>query len=455
MTGMDANNDEGNRVLKLARDRDAYATIRGFVYQVDLTILRWLDLAEDEVLELERGEDIDRLSRGIENFGGWERLLEQVKHVERNVTLRSRSVRAALANFFEHGSLNNERILRFRFTTNARIGTESPNPIPDGQPGLVAWQQLHEAKTPKAESAVVIAGIRQLLIDGSRPPGLDEDTWKAWKAFVATAEDALLASFVGQVEIATGTAGAADLQSEIEARLQDQDFASDGSAATNLYQVLFVSVFKRLSTRGLKRLDRDGLLSEAAGTGMGAIDADLAGKLAQFREQVDSRLEVLKAELDLLQATMIELQGEVSEVARGVAETKVPRGVRVGDTHTFQTTGNHFGRNLDPDSTFNHARPLVDREEILSVAGEEVEDVLTHGSGIVVLSGAGGVGKSRLLLEVARKLDERGEFQVRWVRDTETPGTHALNELPEGPVAIFSDDAHRRSDLPDVLVYVR
>jgi hypothetical protein len=34
-------------------DRDAYATVRGSVYQVNLTILRWLDLTQGQSLELE------------------------------------------------------------------------------------------------------------------------------------------------------------------------------------------------------------------------------------------------------------------------------------------------------------------------------------------------------------------------------------------------------------------
>jgi hypothetical protein len=45
-----------NAVYALPRDRDAYSTFRGFVYQVDLTIRRWMELDVDQHLELERGE---------------------------------------------------------------------------------------------------------------------------------------------------------------------------------------------------------------------------------------------------------------------------------------------------------------------------------------------------------------------------------------------------------------
>ena len=40
-------------------NRDASAAIRGYGYQIDHTIMRWLDLRDSEILELECGEDID------------------------------------------------------------------------------------------------------------------------------------------------------------------------------------------------------------------------------------------------------------------------------------------------------------------------------------------------------------------------------------------------------------
>ena len=44
--------------------RDASATIAGFVFQVNVTILRWLELRDDEHLEIECGEDIDTVQDG-------------------------------------------------------------------------------------------------------------------------------------------------------------------------------------------------------------------------------------------------------------------------------------------------------------------------------------------------------------------------------------------------------
>jgi hypothetical protein len=57
--------------------RDAKASIRGYVYQVDMSILGWLTLGEGEILELECGEDIDIIQGEIAK--GRSRILEQIK----------------------------------------------------------------------------------------------------------------------------------------------------------------------------------------------------------------------------------------------------------------------------------------------------------------------------------------------------------------------------------------
>ncbi len=84
-------------------DRDAYATIAGFVLQVDLTVLRWLNLDDSELLELECGEDIDTVGTDIRSsVSAGARLFEQVKRHQANITLRSQAALEALANFAGH-----------------------------------------------------------------------------------------------------------------------------------------------------------------------------------------------------------------------------------------------------------------------------------------------------------------------------------------------------------------
>ena len=70
--------------------RDAQATFAGFVYQVNVTILRWLELIPGQHLELEAGEDIDLVQQGsTKSEDEKQRLLEQLKQEGRSITLRN------------------------------------------------------------------------------------------------------------------------------------------------------------------------------------------------------------------------------------------------------------------------------------------------------------------------------------------------------------------------------
>jgi hypothetical protein len=77
--------------------RDATVTIRGYVYQVDVTLLRWMALRPDEALELEAGEDIDKIQKALTDDSEMQRLFEGVKHREERLTLRSPEALPAIA----------------------------------------------------------------------------------------------------------------------------------------------------------------------------------------------------------------------------------------------------------------------------------------------------------------------------------------------------------------------
>ena len=80
------------------RNNDAYATIRGFVYQVELTILKWIKLKDNQIMFLECGEDIDVVSRySSQTDINDNTLLIQVKDYQSsNITLNTVSARKAL-----------------------------------------------------------------------------------------------------------------------------------------------------------------------------------------------------------------------------------------------------------------------------------------------------------------------------------------------------------------------
>ena len=103
---------------------DASPTIRGFFYQINVTILRWLELPSDHHLELESGEDIDVVRDVFLPGQKRYRALEQIKSLKRHVTLKSPEVLAPLARFLSHERSNPGFQLEFRYLTTASAGQE-------------------------------------------------------------------------------------------------------------------------------------------------------------------------------------------------------------------------------------------------------------------------------------------------------------------------------------------
>lgn len=127
------------------KKRDAYYVIRGYVYQVNLTIERWLQLSPNQVLELECGEDIDTVSSALGSEQE-ERLLEQIKHNEKPLTLRNPNALKALVFAMQTRNSNPDTDLLFRYTTNANIACESPPIFESRKPAIQVWENLRTNK---------------------------------------------------------------------------------------------------------------------------------------------------------------------------------------------------------------------------------------------------------------------------------------------------------------------
>lgn len=256
--------DENERSEGLAagfsapRDRDAWSTIRGFVFQADLTIERWLDLDTDQELQLECGEDIDTVTRYLQT-GDQMRLLEQVKHRETAITLKTAGSLSALVNAVEHRRSNPGQKLLFRFTTNARPGKEKLSPFAGSLTGIGAWESLRAAGTgtkilKDGEEALLVAGIRKIFSSASRPEDMPNASWEQFKDFLNTAAEPAFRSFIQDFEWSLDAAEAEDMSDRIQRLLLERGSAADASAAYGQYQGLFLCVLKTLSRRTGKRL---------------------------------------------------------------------------------------------------------------------------------------------------------------------------------------------------------
>jgi hypothetical protein len=237
--------------FQTTRERDAWGVIRGFVYQIELTVNRWLDLSEFEVLEVESGgEDIDL----IKGLRGDSRLLEQVKSSDQNVTLRSEGAVSAVASFLEHRETNPKVKLYFRYVTNAAIGLERDSSLPGGLRGIEAWEMLR-LKTGQFEHQELLSGIRALIKSAQQPHGLAETTFGRLQRFFAECHDLSLFDLVRSFEWSTSIdRDDGKLHLESLKTLKARGLVSSEAQAHKVYLRLFHHVIKLLTQREKKYL---------------------------------------------------------------------------------------------------------------------------------------------------------------------------------------------------------
>ena len=179
-------------------DRDAYATIRGFVYQAALTVESWLRLSDSEMLELEAGEDIDwkvLAQKTISSREDVDRVLGQVKYRDSSITLRSPVSLECLVNFFLHRESNPHLRLGFRFLSNAKVTQERGHRHPTGLKGIELWASL-SGDADAGEKKSRLSFLRQVLLAPSEPPSLDRKHLAAFRAFVRSSSDEKFMDFV-------------------------------------------------------------------------------------------------------------------------------------------------------------------------------------------------------------------------------------------------------------------
>jgi len=298
--------------LNLPRNRDASAAIAGYVYQVDLTILRWLDLPDSDLLELEAGEDIDRIGRAVADSGpDQHRILEQVKLRNSSITLRASEVIEALANAAETIAANPAERIQFRFTTTARVGLERPSPWPDERKkrsGIDLWEALRSKNAPSKLTADAEATLCAIAATWRRPPNMADSTWSALTTLLGPKQNGLL-SLVPVFEWATAARTPTQLRSAIVERLA-KDFPVVATRRQDAaYQRLFHRVFVTLSSVGRKLLRRDQLLHELADLSSPPVETTSFHQVIALLEGQQNAIGALSRTIDALGAQQSQLLG--------------------------------------------------------------------------------------------------------------------------------------------------
>jgi hypothetical protein len=246
-------------LFQTTRDRDATATIRGFVYQVDITLLRWLTLPSTERLELECGEDIDRVRQLLSTDGNPpDRVFEAIKNRGVRITLRSVEALESLAGFCEHRIANPGLTLRFRYVTNCEIGREKTAVDETAVAGIQVWEDIRLSKYREDRTEEACAALQNHLLKARKPSKLNEDTWKTFLTFLATAKPNQFLEFVRSFEWSTRNPSATDMRDIVIDSIRSRR-GGDRNNEQLYYNHLFVSVFALLSKPGTKVLDETAL----------------------------------------------------------------------------------------------------------------------------------------------------------------------------------------------------
>jgi len=104
----------------------------------------------------------------------------------------------------------------------------------------------------------------------------------------------------------------------------------------------------------------------------------------------------------------------------------------------------YFTTLQDPGRLFNHSWKLVGRRSHLVQA---MRFVRLHGRA-AILFGRGGIGKTRILFEVTKRLSRlRPDDRVYFVNPSVPLAAEVVGELPHEPCVLIVDDAHRPGTL--------
>ena len=306
-------------MFKEIKNRDAWSTIRGFVYQVDTTILRWLGLQEDQSLELEKGEDIDIIKDGLGNAEA-SRILEQVKHRDSKMSLNTETTLELLFNFFVHKQNNPEQKLIYRFVSNAGYTMERPALFPKSKKGIAVWQEIFSednvSVTDKRLQVIkehFVEKIKEKITDPNKTDDkvkLVQQQWSDFKTFVE--DPKTLLQFIKDFEWSLESPESDKISEVVKQKIAESKHLPDGMDAELVYPRLFMFVFKLLTKSSVKNLDIATLKLQSSLPALDAEDESIFKIVSELLGSLQDR--VFKIE-NTVAVTIEQIKGLAEEVS--------------------------------------------------------------------------------------------------------------------------------------------
>jgi hypothetical protein len=415
--------------LNIIPGRDAHATFAGYVFQVNVTILHWLELDQGTRLELEAGEDIDTVRSG--SGGGdaeVERLVEQLKQLGRSITLRNPDVLEGMANFCELRRLNPGAILNFRFLTTAAVGREQ-SPWHDEKPAIEVWESVRANKISGAERGAALEQLRSFLLQCQNTGKISVNAWEALQSVLANPDARIFEALVNNLEWATESGNHEEVEQVICDVLQARDPDGSVGRAKVHYTNLFSFVLKLLAQKGKKELTSDLLAVELRATSVTLDDQLSAVRLRRWIDKVDAKLAAHESRIADHGSRI-----ETLEIRHA--------GDRVRTFNPSETAGG------DPGHLFDYNQTLRGRRRRVEQLNTFLNDPTKR---IAVLPGRGGIGKTKLLRDWS---GSTGSWVKLWVNPYGRWSGYSPREIPDADALLIADDAHRYGDLAQLISFV-
>ncbi len=404
--------------------RDAHATFAGFVFQVNVTILRWLGLHPDQHLELEAGEDIDLIRKAGTDVSQDSRLLEQVKQLrKRRLTLSSPDALEAVAHLCEHRKANPGANLAFRFLTTTTLGRERR--WKSAGTAIDTWTKIQSGDLIGPKRTTAISDLHTFLSACRRPSSLLKESWECLRAILAQPDRSEFSEMITSLDWATGSGDHVAIENEILSLLESSEPSRSPEAARRIYHDLFAYVCRLLTTTGKKELTTALLAREIEAPTLTSADLLAATRIREWIDNVDSVLARHEKEIQNLKARI------PAERLKTFYEPEI-------STEHSSRTG----------PLFDYNQTLRGRQNRLAELDAFLNNPVQR---IAVLPGRGGIGKTKLLRDWSRAVSD---WKVLWVSQHGVWHEGTAGEIPAIDTVVVADDAHHYENLSKLISLV-
>ncbi len=283
--------------LPIAR-RDATPIIKGYLYQIELTAQRWTELTDNEILELECGEDIDRITTDLVT-GAANRTVEQVRATEATITLHSSKAIESVINFLTHRINNPSQNIFFQYTTTSKAGVEKERGA--AEPGIVLWERIRIG----SGSSEDLRRLRVILTTCPKPLRIKDPG--AWNRFIAfrSGYDEELVEIISRFQWECSSEQPTETQ-EATVVLLTQRYHITSREAECIYARMVLHIMELFTNgsarRTLSKENLDNLIADTAGIAIDmALSTQIVSNLAQLSSKLDSIDEKIEQGFERLQ----------------------------------------------------------------------------------------------------------------------------------------------------------